>query len=679
MSTGILSIGITGLNAAQLSLLTTEHNITNSSTPGYNRQRIGQTTGIAIATGAGYVGQGTTVNTITRVYNSFLQNQVNQSQTSYSELDTYYSQIKQIDNLLADSNAGLTPALQAFFTGVQEVASSPSSTSARQSMTSAAQTLAARINSLSNQFTSLYNGVNSQLKSTTDEINSYATQIGALNQRIVVAQATAGQPPNDLMDQRDQLIAELNKDIRVSTVTESDGSLSVFIGSGQQLVVGANASTIDARPSVADPERYTIGLITGSGAAYQELPENLITGGSLSGFLRFRSESLDPAANSLGAVAASLAITVNAQQSLGQDLLGQTVNTAAPSSFATQIFQFGSNNVPKIVPNALNTGTGAITATLATTPGQTNGYAAPSSSSTNFYTNLTNSDYKVTFGAGGTYQVTRLTDKTVVASGTGTGTVGFDGVSINITATGANGDSFTIQPTREVAKNFTVNAAVAADPRLIAAAAPIRTAVGVNSVSGQANSGTATISAGSVSTGYTTPAGTITLTYNSATQQFSGFPSGANPRPYTATGTTYSFNGLSFDINGTPANGDTFTIQANTSGVSDGRNVVLMGKLQTQNTMYGDSATGTAGTSSFQQAYSQLVSAVGNKAREVKTTADAQASLLEQAQSARDSQSGVNLDEEAANLLKYQYAYQASAKMIQVGSKLFDTILSIGA
>lgn len=678
MSTGIFSVGITGMNAAQLGLLTTEHNITNANTPGFNRQRIGQTTNIALQTGAGFVGQGTRIQTISRVYNDFLQTQINQSQTTASELDTYYSQIKQIDNLVADVNAGLSPSLQDFFKGVQQVASNPASIPSRQAFISSAQALATRFQTLEKRFSEMYEGVNEQLASTVSLINSYAEQIAKVNERVVVAQAGANQPPNDLLDERDRLIADLNKEIKVSTVAESDGSLSVFIGTGQQLVVGQRANQLDARPSFADGERFAIGLTTG--AAYQEMPESLITGGNLAGYLRFRSETLDQAANSLGSVAASVAMAFNAQQSLGQDLLGQTAGSAG---FADKLFMFDSVNVPKIIANSLNTGAGSISATPATEPGQTDGYLALSMSGGNFGSELTKSDYEVSF-AGGSYSIKRLSDgQVVVPTGGGTGTVTFDGVSIDINAMGADGDKFLIEPTREAARNLRVNPLVAADARLIAAAAPVR------SGAAGTNTGNGVISAPSVEPGYTLPGATISLTYDATTGSFSGFPVGSvvtisgdplspyniaattDPVTYTS-GATINVDGVSFELSGNPKTGDTFTISANAAGVSDSRNAVLMGNLQTQNTMLG-------GTSSFQGVYAQLVSSIGNKTREVQVTGAAQNSLLAQAQSARDAQSGVNLDEEAANLLRYQYAYQASAKMLQIGTQLFDTILSIGA
>lgn len=742
MSTGIFSIGVSGMQVAQLGLLTTEHNITNASTAGYTRQRTIQASNIPILTGAGAVGQGAHVSTIERMYSEFLTGQVNSSQAAVSELEAYYSEISQIDNLLADPNSGLSPALASFFTGVQQVAANPSSLPSRQSMIASAETLVNRFQSLEGRLSEMAEGVNSQIFSTVDAVNSYAEQIASLNQRIVLAQAASSQPANDLLDQRDQLVSELNKLIKVSTTTNSDGSYSVFIGTGQQLVVGTQVSTMTAMASSADPSRIVVGLQTAGSA--QELPEFVISGGQLGGLVSFRSESLDRAFNELGRVAASLALTFNAQHGLGQDLLGQYGDVPG---FVADFFDMSSMQ-PGVIKNAGNRGSATVDAgflynypdslgeydlsfdganyTLTSRQAGGNswtgsnlnnlaswvdagGNAFPAatagldlsnvilaagdqaivygaSAQSNFTTSLTVSDYKVEFGSGGSYTVTRLSDNATVASGTGPGDVVFDGLQVSIGGSGVAGDSFLVQPTRNAARNIAVDASIAADPRLIAAAAPFATGATAS------NTGTGAISAGSSVFGYTTaslPAAGVALSYSAGPPaSLSGFPatsnvsvtlsdgstavySGAGAIPFAA-GATYSFDGISFQFSGKPANGDSFTIKPNSAGSADGRNAVLFGKLQTQSTMAG-------GTASFQAAYAQFVSNVGNKTREIEVKGEAQQSMLEQAQGAREAMSGVNLDEEAANLLRYQQAYQAAAKMLDIGSRLFDTVLSIAS
>lgn len=662
---GLIGVGVTALNAAQLGLMTAQHNISNSNTDGYSRQRTIQQSNVAVGTGAGFIGQGVSVSTITRQYSSFLSNQVNTAQSSVSELDSFLAQISQIDNMLADQSSGMSPALQDFFRGVQDVAANPALLPSRQSMISSAEALVSRFRSLDDRLSNMFSGVNEQIITTVSSINTYAQQVAEVNQRIVLARSSGDQPPNDLLDQRDQLITDLNKLIEVRTTTNSDGTYSVFFGRGQQLVVGNQASALVARPSAADNSRYVVAYQVGN--TVQELPESILTGGSLTGLVRFRSEALDPAMNDLGRVATSLALTVNAQHALGQDLLG---NVSGDAGFEDDFFAIST---PKVTGNTLNTGSAAFSLDFIT---------PPPNNGTNFYTDLTGHDYRLTFGAGGAYTVRDLSNNTNVltVAAPGTGTQTFDGLTLNVTTAGAFGDSFIFQPTREVARNIAIEAAIAADPRLIAAATPVRTSAPTT------NSGSATIGSSAVSTGYSLANLPLTLDYSGG--NLSGFPngtvtvtSGGTTTSYTITaptdtvpytsGATINVDGISFVISGSPINGDEFAISRNTSGTSDGRNILAIGQLQAQGTSAG-------GTATFQAAYARLVSDNGNLTREIKVTSEAQTALLKQANDARDALSGVNLDEEAANLIRFQQAYQAAAKMIDIGGKLFDSILAIG-
>lgn len=677
MSTGIFSIGISGIRAAQLGLLTTEHNIANASTEGYSRQRIIQTTNIPVATGSGFVGQGTSVSAIERLYSQTLVNQVNTAQSSVSELDAYYAQIKQIDNMLADQSAGLSPALQDYFRGIQDVAANPASLAARQSMVSSAEALVSRFQSMEARLVELREGVGTEITATVASINSYARQIGELNQRIVLAQATTLAPANDLLDQRDHLMSQLNELVEVRSTVNSDGTYNVFFGTGQQLVVGTQVTELVAQAAYADISRIVVGIKTAG--AVQELPENLITGGALAGLLNFRSETLDRATNDLGRIAATLAQTMNAQHALGQNLLGQAVGEG---SFVGDLFSFSG---PKVVANSRNASGSATVSADFTSPPPFNG--------SNFYTDLTGSDYQLTYNAG-TLTLTRLSDNktwsggSIAAINTALAT---DPQGFTLSDDGAGystGDSYLIQPTRDVARNILVNTSIAADPRLIAAALPIRTTTDAG------NTGSAQISAGTITPDPTLapnlyslaslpisidynggnlanfPNGPVTVTVNGVTTSYT-ITAPTDTVPYTS-GATVTLAGLSFTISGTPNNGDSFNILRNSAGVSDSRNALALGQLQTQGTVAG-------GTANYQVAYSRLVSDAGNKTREIQVTAEAQSALLKQAQNSRDALSGVNLDEEAANLLRFQQAYQASAKVIDIGSRLFDVILSIRA
>ncbi|MGP1675554.1 MAG: flagellar hook-associated protein FlgK [Burkholderiales bacterium] len=646
----IFGIGISGLNAAQAGLVTTGHNISNASTPGYTRQEIVQVTNAPQFKGVGFLGQGVAVSTVKRIYSDALSNQLTLAQTQGSQLDVYYAQIKQLDNLLGDPSAGLSPALQEFFSGVADVAAHAESVPSRQALLSSAGALSARFQELDRQISDIRAGVDTQITSSIASINSYAQQIAGLNQSILrVESATGLQPANDLRDQRDALVAALNQEVRASVVRESNGAYDVFIGNGQPAVVGATSFTLVAGRSLEDPQRVEVGYKNGASTAL--IASTSIQGGRLGGLLEFRSASLDSAQNSLGRVAMGVAQTFNDQHALGQDLngaLGQAFFTVAS---------------PVVLPSSNNAlGGPTITATL-----QNAGA-------------LTTSDYQLQYnGAGGgneNFTLTRFSDglQSAVTFPTAGGypySLDVDGITLSLPAAPTLNDSWLIEPTRLGAGSLRV---ALTDPAAIAAASPVRTGAAIG------NTGSAKVSAGSVSSVANLPAaGTpVTLTYDAALDQFSvaGAAPAAGPFAYTS-GDTISFNGMSFAITGTPANGDVFTLERNANGVSDNRNALALGALQTANTL-GQSLAGSQPTTSFQGAYSQLVSQIGNTTRQLEVTAKAQANMIAQTEQAQQSVSGVNLDEEAANLLRYQQAYQASGKMMQIASTLFQTVLEIG-
>ncbi|MCP5244655.1 MAG: flagellar hook-associated protein FlgK [Burkholderiales bacterium] len=634
----ILGTGISGLNAAQTNLLTTSHNITNADTPGYTRQEAIQSTNIPLSTGAGFIGRGVNVTTVQRIHNQFLTTQLLQVQTQSSQLDAHYSQIKQIDNLLADPVSGLSPALQDFFSGVNDVAANPSSVPSRQALISNAESLVSRFHSLDQRLSEMQDGANTEIKSHVGEINSLAKQISEINNNIVMAEgASGGHAPNDMLDKRDELIHQLSKLVNTDVVKQSDGTLNVFIGTGQALVVGTQSMTLKAMISPENPQQVTVGLVNGNKTII--LPENQIQGGSLGGILDFRNDSLNVAQNSLGRIALNLAQAFNAQHRLGLDLNG-VLGTDFFSVPSPQVFSSTSNNP------ASN-----ITASISDVSA------------------LTTSDYQFSYD-GANYTLTRLSDNNSVSSAAAP-TVGspliMDGVSITNVTINAN-EKFLIQPTINGAKNVAVNIS---DTAAIAAAAPVRTE------SALSNTGNATISQGSINplpvdANLQQP---VTITFHSpydgqfdVTGVGTGLP--ANNQIFT-DGADIAFNGWTAQINGTPAAGDVFTIKSNNNGNADNRNALLLADLQTQNTMAG-------GTASFQAAYGQMVSLIGNKTRELEITSKAQANLVTQTEQSIEAISGVNLNEEAANLLRYQQAFQASSKVIEISSSLFDSILRIG-
>ncbi|GAB4175136.1 MAG: flagellar hook-associated protein FlgK [Rhodocyclaceae bacterium] len=643
MGSSILNIGASGLAAAQAGLLVTGHNIANAATPGYSRQGLEQTTNTPQFLGGSYFGQGTNVSAVKRIYSQFLAAEAASAQTRVAELETHATELAQINDVLADPNAGLSPALQELFGAVQDLAADPASIPARQSVLAAGGALVDRFHGLNERFDELRAGVNSQIASAVDSINANAREIAALNDRIVRAQAVSGgRPANDLLDQRDALLMELNRSIRVTTTAEGDGSLNVFVGNGQPLVVGVQASQLRAVQDDLDPGRLDVAFALPTGGSVT-LQETLLSGGALGGLLAFRSQSLDAAQNALGRIALGLAQTFNAQHRLGQDLNG----TLGGDFFAMP--------GPQVHTGSSNGGSASL-------------YAAITDA-----TQLSASDYRVTATGGGSFSVLRLADGVTVSSGPLPAS--FDGLTVSLAAGTANaGDSFLVQPARSGARDI---ALAISDVRLIAAAGPLRTQAALT------NAGSGAISAGEVTTtaglAATAPhiAPPLTLTFDAAAKQFvlSGAATGtlAYDPASESSGKSFSlaaFGGFGFEISGVPANGDVFTISSNDNGTGDNRNLLALGALQSARTLL-------AGNASYQSAYSQLVSEAGNKGRELDATASAQRSLEKSAQDAFASVSGVNLDEEAANLMRYQQAYQAAGKLIEVSGKLFEELLAI--
>lgn len=637
MGSSILNIGVTGLQVAQAGLLTSGHNIANAATPGFTRQQILQTTNVPQFTGSGFFGQGANVESVRRVYSQFLFSQVLSAQTTQAELDSHSLQVQQIDNMLADPSSGLSPALQDFFKSVSELSANPSSIPARQAMLSGAQALVARFQGLDQRFAEIREGVSGQIQNSVAAINSYAQQIAALNERIVLVQAgSLSQPPNDLLDQRDQLIADLNREIRVTTTAQADGSLNVFIGNGQALVVGQEEYGLQAVAALDDGNRVDVALV-GPGGSALRIPDTLLSGGALGGLLAFRRDTLDPAQDSLGRVAVVLAQTFNDQHRLGQDLSG-----ALGADF------FRAPAAPSVLPSTSNTGAGVVSASISDVQA------------------LQASDYRLSYNGGGNYTLTRLADNVrLVDAGPLPATV--DGMALNVAPAPALNDSFLIRPVRGGARDMGV---ALSDVRSIAAAGPLRT------TAANGNAGTGKISAGEVTNTTGLPlAGDITVTFDAANDRFVVTGAEAGTLSYDPTtqsaGASFSLaaGGFSFTISGVPVDGDQFVIARNAAGVSDNRNALALGQLQTRN-LVGASA-------SYQSAYSQTVSQVGNKTRQIEVALTAQANLVKQAQDAQQSLSGVNLDEEAANLMRYQQAYQAAGKVIELAGKLFDEILAL--
>ncbi|MDP1594642.1 MAG: flagellar hook-associated protein FlgK [Gallionella sp.] len=635
MGSNIYSASLSGMNAAQYGLATTQHNIANASTPGYTRQQMVVTARSSQATGAGFVGQGVDVGSVVRIYDEFLTTQVRQEQSQASYLSTYLSSMQQIDNLVADPATGVSPAMQDFFNAMNGVANTPESIPARQTVLSSAQAAVNRFQSMDQRLNDISNGLTGQIAGSVQMVNTYATQIAALNGNIKSALSMSqGQQPNDLMDQRDYLVNQLNKEIKVSVQQQSDGSMSVFVGNGQALVIDEKAMALQVVQSPVDPSKVNIAYLNNGKTT--SLQQSSLQGGSLGAYLTFRDQSLEPARNALGRVALGFAASINQQNQSGLDMNGvlgaSLLNSAAP----------------RVDNGVNNTGTASVTAAI------TNVSA------------LTTSDYQLRFD-GANYTMTRLSDNVVTNLGaTLVPAPTVDGFTVNLAfGAMAAGDGFLIRPTANAARDI---ALLTTDPLKLAAAAPMRTSAAL------ANIGSAKISAGSVNAPPLDAAlqSPLSITFTSPTTYAvtGAVPAVVGDQAYVS-GQNITYNGWTAQITGTPVAGDTFSVAPNTGASGDNRNALLMAALQNQNLMIN-------GTSSLQSAYSQLVGQIGSKSSELSVTSMAQDTMLNQTISAQQSVSGVNLDEEAANLMRYQKAYQAAAKAMEIANTMFDSLLSLG-
>lgn len=625
----VLSTSVSGLLAFQQALDVTSNNIANVSTAGYNAETANLAEAPGQFTGAGYIGGGVDVQSITRAYNAQLANQANTSQSSYSSYSTLSTQAQQIDNMLSDSTTGLTSSLQAFVNSLQTVSGSPTSTSARQALLSQGQALAEQLQSYDTQIGQYSSQVESQIGSTVSQINTLASNIASLNQQIGAA-AASSQTPNQLLDQQDKLINQLSQYVSVQTVTQSDGESDVYIGNGQSLVSGANAQQLTTIPGAYDPTELDIGIKTASGVT--DLTTQM-TGGELGGLLSARSQVLDPARNALGQISVAIATIVNQQQQNGMTLNGTQ---------GQPMFTVGG---VATLPDSANTGSASLAVTRTSLSG------------------LTADDYKLQY-SGGAWQLTDATTGQAVAmTGSGTAASPFQAAGLSIVVSGApaSNDSFLIRPTAAATQGLSMQLT---NPSQIAAAALVQASAG------STNTGTGAISSAGVTDSSSYVSGTYTVTFSSATQYTVKNGSGSTVASGTyASGSPIAFAGQQITLTGTPAVNDSFTVSPNSAAnTGDNSNIAAM-----VNGLAALSLNG--GTASVSGAANSLVSQIGVLTQQAQNNASAQQTVNQDATTALSNADGVNLDQQAADMLKYQQAYQAMAQMISTSHQMFSSLI----
>ncbi len=629
-----LDIGVSGLLAFQRSLDVISHNISNVATEGYSRQRAEITPAAAQFTAGGYIGRGVEVASVQRSYDRFISAELWGQTSAYQSLQTYAGLASRIGKPLADPSSGLQGALSDYYAALRAVAAAPHDASARQVALASMQTLATRVHTLDSTLASVDQEINGRISATVAQISTLATHIAEVNRSI----ANAGDvPPNDLLDKRDVLIGQLAEKIAVQVVPQQDGTVNVQIGTGQGLVVGAKAYTLQAGGSVYDPGRseiYYAGT-SGTGAV-----TDLLTGGDLGGLLEFRRQALDTARAAVGRVVAGVAMTGNAQHRLGLDGTG-----ALGGDLWTDL-----TTSPQVYASSNNAGSGVVTGAI-----------------TNL-ADLTDSRYRLS-NVAGTYTLTRMSDGVVTTLAGFPGTPAtVDGVTLTL-ASGviSPGDSYILDPVGRSAGSFGL---AITNPARLALAGPVRSAANA------ANIGSGVLGA-PTAVSLPTPASAIlnpiTITFTSATTfDVTGVGAGL---PATGVvydpllGATVSYNGWSTRLTGAPATGDVFRVEANIGGVGDGRNAEALAGLESKPVLEG-------GRASSLNSYAGLLARVGSAGQQAKIGAQVRAALVDQARSARETVSGVNLDEEAANLVQLQQAYQAAAQVIAISDSLFSALIN---
>ncbi|MCP5158874.1 MAG: flagellar hook-associated protein FlgK [Gammaproteobacteria bacterium] len=729
----ILRTAVSGLMAFRTAMATTGHNVANVNTPYYSRQRVELGTTLPEKQPYGYLGTGVDIESVTRSYDDFLMKQLRGHSSSVSQYEKLNDLTGQMSALLGDTDVGLTPDLEAFFGSLQDLADSPASIPARQVFLDEARTLATRTQDINSALSSLRDSVDTGITHAVTAINDLSIGIAQINRDIAQTADSATNPPNDLLDNRDRMLVDLSKLVGIQAITQNDGSLSVFMGNGQPLVVGNSAFKLEAVQSGFDPQEITVRL---EGQAQGSDLERYITSGELGGYFEFRRTILNPAQDGLGLLAIGLAETFNDQHEKGMNLDGE---------LGTALFAVGN---PKVWSHTNNDSTSAAAFTATVTDS----------------TKLVRSDYEILYD-GTNYTAKRLyDDKTILASGNLAALnteLNKDGLDLTL-ASGAltAGDRFLIQPTRYGAPSFDLNIT---DPRKVAAAAPIVTSVQADNV------GSASISAGAVvdatdpalqntvriqftsantfdvldlTAGTTLATGVGyasggALTYNGWEVAITGSPQGSvSGSPITAgidptnvgtatiapptvnnlydanllnkveirftsasrfdvfdvtqgtalasnvsytSGGNITYNGWTTQITdggSTPQagdifqiknDGDAFQIKNNQGGIGDNRNALELVKLETKQQLLGGN--------DYRGVYAQMIAEVGAQGRRVESTLQSQEALLEQSVLSRESISGVSLDEEAANLVRFQQSYQAAAQVIQTSNSLFSSLL----
>ena len=630
-----LQIGTSALLAFQRGLSTTGHNISNASTEGFSRQSVQLGTSQPRLIDGAWLGTGVSMQSVERSYSAFLAKDYQVASSALGQFEASSRMAARLDNLMADQERGLSAQLERFFNAFQDVSNNPTAIPERQVLIGESEALAEQFHYLDDAFSALNSQVSDQLATYVDEINQHAESIAALNEAISYARSISkdGADPNDLLDERDRVLLQLSKLVGVSTIEQGGGELNVLIGNGQPLVIGDSVEKLSLEVGEFDPLQPRLTYQRSNGTS-TDITQYL-TGGSIQGLVDFRDNMLESSRQQLGLLASGISAVINQQHRLGVDLDGE---------LGADFFKPLDAEVVKSIDNF-----SAVQATATITD----------------ISLVQPTNYKATFN-GSDWELKNLKTGEVTV---GTEVISVDGLEVTFTEDAFVGDSFLVRPNFRAANDLEL---ALQRPSDIAAASPLKSSESL------ANKGTAGVDSLVVSSQENLPlVEAFTLTYDS---DGPGYTIIGGPGGFLEYDPESDFAGKSFELNagfgdasirltGKPENGDIITIERNTEGTGDNRNVLSMIDLQTKDSLLGASV-------SIQDVFALSIADVGIRTRQSQLSLETQQVLTRQTEDAFKSKSGVNLDEEAANLMRYQQAYAAAAKVITVADEMFDILLS---
>ncbi len=651
MGSGIFALGTRTMFANSAQLETVGHNISNANTEGYSRQEVSLATENGRYTGAGFFGRGVRIETVSRTADPYLAREANTTASVSAADQTRLEKLKQLEKVFPTGKSGMGYAASQMLNAFVDVANQPQDMSARQVVLSRAQDFASRMNSSAGQLVALQEGVLNDLKNSAAQVNSIAERIAAVNQQIASVKGI-GHEPNDLLDQRDQLIHGLNKLIQVSTIEADDGTLGVFVGGGQRLVLGNQAEKLTVSTDEFDPSQGRLSLSDSAGV--RPVNQDMILGGSIAGLLKVQNQDIPEARNLLGQMGAAVSWRLNQQQSFGLDL-------KTPAGTGGNMFSDPAMGM-QVLPSNKN-------ASSVSSP--------PVSMSIIDARQLRAEDYtlEVDPSTPGQFFLTRSSDPNTPIT-VSDGDI-IDGFAINISGAVPVGDRFVLRPVGNTAQNLKM----ALDkPTGIAAASPFMGTMDTN------NRGTATVASLSISS---VPSATlpplngnlikIRFTSDSGNYDIESPPGNPIQSSIWQAGTPISYNGFDLKLNGVPSNGDVVDVAVTTYPASSNGNALAMLDLRDEDLVGRlDLGNGqTAQGANITSAYAQVIGSVGVRVQGAQTAATISQTLATNAKDTLVNKVGVNLDEEAARMIQYQQSYQAAAKILQVAQSIFETLLQV--